>query len=50
MPFEVLPTEDNLIKSYSKNSLDRNKYIEQFYKMLTSNSSKVSTISLDGKW
>lgn len=50
MPFEVLPTEDNLIKSYSNNSLDRNKYIEQFYKMLTSNSSKVSTISLDGKW
>lgn len=50
MLFEVLPTEDNLIKSYSKNSLDRNKYIEQFYKMLTSNSSKVSTISLDGKW
>lgn len=50
MPFEVLPTEDNLIESYSNNSLDRNKYIEQFYKMLTSNSSKFSTISLDGKW
>ena len=50
MPFEILPTEDNLIESYSNNSLDRNKYIEQFYKMLTSNSSKFSTISLDGKW
>lgn len=50
MPFEVLPTEDNLIESYSNNSLDRNKYIEQFYKMLTSNTSNFSTISLDGKW
>lgn len=50
MPFEILPTEDNLIESYSNNSLDRNKYIEQFYKMLTSNFSKFSTISLDGKW
>ncbi len=50
MPFEILPTEDNLIESYSNNSLDRNKYIEQFYKMLTSNTSNFSTISLDGKW
>ena len=50
MPFEFLPTEDNLIESYSNNSLDRNKYIEQFYKMLTSNTSNFSTISLDGKW
>ena len=50
MPFEILPTEDNLIESYSNNSLDRNKYIEQFYKILTSNTSNFSTISLDGKW
>lgn len=50
MPFEILSTEDNLIESYSNNSLDRNKYIEQFYKMLTSNTSNFSTISLDGKW
>lgn len=47
--FEILPTEENLIEAIHKDTIDRNKDIVYFYKILQVQES-ASTIAIDGRW
>ena len=47
--FELLPTEENLIKTLQDNLLKRNKDIEHFYNLL-SKQEVSSSIAIDGRW
>lgn len=47
--FELLPTEENLIKTLSRDMLSRNKDIVYFYNLLLAQNFS-SSIALDGKW
>ena len=46
---EVLPTEDNLIDYLKNNTLDRNKDILYFYKLMEAQDSACA-IAIDGRW
>lgn len=51
MEFEVLPTDDNLDRAILTDSVERNKYLFEFYKMLNSDANiGVKTVALDGNW
>ena len=49
MEFEVLPTDDNLDRAILTDSVERNKYLFEFYNMLNSDANiGVKTVALDG--
>ncbi len=51
MEFEVLPTDDNLDRAILTDSVERNKYLFEFYNMLNSDANiGVKTVALDGNW
>lgn len=47
--YELQPTRENLIKTLCNDTLNRNKDLVYFYKILT-NQEQSCTIALDGKW
>ena len=47
--YEMLPTEENLIETLYKDTIDRNKDIVYFYNILQAQES-ASTIAIDGRW
>ncbi|MDU5253615.1 MAG: P-loop NTPase fold protein [Veillonella sp.] len=47
--YELQPTRENLIKTLCNDTLNRNKDLVYFYKILT-NQDQSCTIALDGKW
>ena len=47
--FEILPTEENLIKTLEADLLGRNQQLSYFYNLLLAQKG-ASTIAVDGKW
>ena len=47
--YELQPTRENLIKTLCNDTLNRNKDLVYFYKILT-NQDQSCTIALDGNW
>lgn len=47
--YEMSPTEENLIETLYKDTIDRNKDIVYFYNILQAQES-ASTIAIDGRW
>lgn len=47
--FEIMPTEENLIETINKDTIDRNKDIVFFYRILQAQES-ASAIAIDGRW
>lgn len=47
--YEMLPTEENLINFFAKDTIKRNKDIANFYKILQCQEQQ-STIAIDGRW
>lgn len=47
--YEMLPTEENLIETMYKDTINRNKDIVYFYNILQAQES-ASTIAIDGRW
>ena len=47
--YELLPTEDNLIKTLQEDLLNRNKDVAGFYDLL-SNDSWGNSVAIDSRW
>ena len=47
--YEVLPTEENLMEYLYNDTINRNKDIIYFYKILQAQDS-IATIAIDGRW
>ena len=47
---EILPSDENILNAFTKDSVDRVRYVFSMYEMINRKEFPFSSVSLDGPW